>query len=71
MPHGAVGFVTGLVLGVAAVGLTAVVLAQGAADERVSRQSVHSPPTESRRGSESYRLCRRAHSESRSRDAHH
>jgi uncharacterized protein (TIGR02246 family) len=34
MPHGAVGFVTGLVMGVAAAGLTAVALAQGAADER-------------------------------------
>ena len=34
MPHGAVGFVTGLVMGVAAVGLTAVSLAQGGADER-------------------------------------
>jgi uncharacterized protein (TIGR02246 family) len=34
MPHGAAGFVTGLVIGVAAIGLTAVVLAQGAADER-------------------------------------
>ena len=34
MPHGAVGFVTGLVIGVATVGLTAGAVAQGAADER-------------------------------------